>query len=64
MPKIDTLIKDMEDTILGLNGWDHLISLGMGDRIADIASSRFNHLEKRGVDLWFYAIKNNSSRHN
>ena len=56
MPKIDTLIKDMEDTILGLNGWDHLISLKMGDRIGKSATSRFKAPQKPRGYLSFSSI--------
>jgi len=56
MPKIDTLIKDMEDTILGLNGWDHLISLKMGDRIGKAATSRFRAPQKPRGYLSFSSI--------
>ena len=62
MPKIDTLIKDMEDTILGLNGWDHLISLGMGDRIAKTATSRFKAPQKPRGYLSFSSIGSPCSR--
>ena len=41
MKTIDTLVKDMEETIQGLNGWDHIVSLKMGDRIAKAATLRF-----------------------
>ena len=56
MPSIKTLIKDMEDTILGLNGWDHLISLKMGDRIAKTATSRFKAPQKPRGYLSFSSI--------
>ncbi len=56
MPSIDTLIKDMEDTILGLNGWDHLISLKMGDRIGKAATSRFRAPQKPRGYLSFSSI--------
>jgi CRISPR/Cas system-associated exonuclease Cas4 (RecB family) len=56
MPSIDTLIKDMEDTILGLKGWDHLISLGMGERIGKAATSRFRAPQKPRGYLSFSSI--------
>ena len=56
MKKIDTLIKDMEDTILGLNGWDHLLSLKMGDRIGKAATSRFKAPQKPRGYLSFSSI--------
>ena len=56
MKKIDTLIKDMEDTILGLNGWDHLLSLKMGDRIGKAATLRFKAPQKPRGYLSFSSI--------
>jgi hypothetical protein len=56
MPNIKTLIKDMEDTILGLNGWDHLLSLKMGDRIGKAATSRFKEPQKPRGYLSFSSI--------
>ena len=56
MKKIDTLIKDMEDTILGLNGWDHLLSIKMGDRIGKAATSRFKAPQKPRGYLSFSSI--------
>ena len=56
MPKIDTLIKDMEDTILGLNGWDNVISSEMGSAIAKTASMRFRKPQEPRGYLSFSAI--------
>jgi hypothetical protein len=56
MPTIDTLIKDMEDTILGLNGWDNLISLRMGDKIGKAAAMRFREPQKPRGYLSFSSI--------
>ena len=50
MKTIDTLVKDMEDTILGLKGWDHIVGLKMGDSIAKTAFQRFSEPQKpRGI---------------
>jgi len=56
MPNIKTLVKDMEDTILGLNGWDHLLSLRMGDRIGKAATLRFKAPQKPRGYLSFSSI--------
>lgn len=56
MPNIDTLIKDMEDTILGLNGWDNVISSEMGSAIAKTASMRFRKPQEPRGYLSFSAI--------
>ena len=49
MKKIDTLVKDMEDTILGLKGWDHIVGLKMGDSIAKTAfqKAKADYISKR-----------------
>lgn len=46
----------MEDTILGLNGWDHLLSLRMGDRIGKAATLRFKAPQKPRGYLSFSSI--------
>ena len=46
----------MEDTILGLKGWDHLLSLKMGDRIGKAATSRFRAPQKPRGYLSFSSI--------
>ena len=56
MKNINTLVKDMEDTIQGLNGWDHLISLKMSERIAKAATSRFRAPQKTRRYLSFSSI--------
>ena len=56
MPKIKTLIKDMEDTILGLKGWDHIVGLKMGDAIAKTAYKRFSEPQKPRSYLSFSSI--------
>ena len=38
---IDTLVKDIEDTILGLNGWDETVGNFMAKNIATLAENRF-----------------------
>lgn len=38
---IDTLVKDLEETILGLNGWDDVVGQAMAGNIASMAKSRF-----------------------
>lgn len=42
MKTIDTLVKDIEGTILGLNGWDEALGTQMGSAIAETASARFS----------------------
>lgn len=42
MKTIDTLVSDIEDTILGLNGWDETLGDLMGEAIAKVASQRFS----------------------
>tara|TARA_R110001606_G_scaffold214155_1_gene361988 strand:- start:1459 stop:2343 length:885 start_codon:yes stop_codon:yes gene_type:complete len=56
MNNIKTLVKDMEDTILGLKGWDNLVGLGMGDAIAKSANNRFSKPQKPRGYLSFSAI--------
>jgi len=56
MTKINTLIKDMEDTILGLKGWDHIVGLRMGDAIAKTAYKRFKEPQKPRSYLSFSSI--------
>jgi hypothetical protein len=56
MPTIDTLVKDMEDTILGLKGWDHIVGLRMGDAIAKTALKRFSSPQKPRKYLSFSSI--------
>ena len=56
MPTIDTLVKDMEDTILGLKGWDHIVGLKMGDSIAKTAFQRFSEPQKPRKYLSFSSI--------
>jgi len=56
MKNINTLVKDMEETIQGLNGWDHLISLQMSERIAKAATSRFRAPQKPRRYLSFSSI--------
>ena len=56
MKKIDTLVKDMEDTILGLKGWDHIVGLKMGDSIAKTAFQRFSEPQKPRKYLSFSSI--------
>jgi len=43
---IDTLVKDMEQVLYGLKGWDKAISQGIGDNIASMATSRFKEPQK------------------
>jgi hypothetical protein len=56
MANIKTLVKDMEDTILGLKGWDRIISLEMAERIGRAASSRFKEPQKPRGYLSFSSI--------
>jgi hypothetical protein len=56
MADINTLVKDMEDTILGLKGWDRMISLEMAERIGRAASSRFKEPQKPRGYLSFSSI--------
>ena len=56
MPNINTLIKDMEDTILGLKGWDNVVSSEMGSAIAKTASMRFSKPQDPRGSLSFSAI--------
>ncbi len=56
MPNINTLIKDMEDTILGLKGWDNVVSSEMGSAIAKTASMRFSKPQEPRGYLSFSAI--------
>ena len=56
MKSINTLVKDMEETIQGLKGWDHIISLRMGDKIAKAATSRFRAPQKPRRYLSFSSI--------
>lgn len=39
---IETLVKDMQETILGNNGWDSLVGEMMGKNIAEMAAKRFS----------------------
>jgi hypothetical protein len=38
----DTLVEDMENVILGLNGWDNTLSEAMANTISDMAGNRFS----------------------
>jgi len=42
MLKIENLIKDVQDTILGLKGWDNVVGEKMGDLISQTAYQRFH----------------------
>jgi hypothetical protein len=41
MKDITTLVNDIENVILGLNGWDDALGTEMGSSIASIYKSRF-----------------------
>jgi len=56
MPNIKNLIKDMEETIQGLKGWDHIVGLRMGDSIAKAALNRFGKPQKPRGYLSFSSI--------
>ena len=38
---IETLVEDMENVILGNNGWDYLLGQNMASTVATLAKSRF-----------------------
>lgn len=42
MKTLDTLIYDIEQTLMGLGGWDKAISLFFGSQLADVAYQRFS----------------------
>ena len=56
MPNIENLVKDMEETIQGLKGWDHIVGLRMGDAIAKAAYNRFGKPQKPRGYLSFSSI--------
>ena len=56
MADIKTLVKDMEDTILGLNGWDNIVGNEMGKEIAVTAAKRFSAPSKPRGYLSFSSI--------
>ena len=56
MADIKTLVKDMEDTILGLNGWDTIVGSEMGKEIAVTAAKRFSAPSKPRGYLSFSSI--------
>jgi hypothetical protein len=56
MANINTLVKDIQDTILGLKGWDNVLGLKMGHNIAKSASLRFNKPQKARGYLSFSSI--------
>lgn len=62
MANIKTLIKDMEDTILGLNGWDNLVGAEMGKEIAITAAKRFKKPQTPRGYLSFSSIGSPCSR--
>jgi hypothetical protein len=46
----DTLVEDMENVILGLNGWDNTLAETMANTISDMAGNRFSKpQEPRGT---------------
>lgn len=46
MKKIDTLIEDIEATLLGQNGWDEAVGKAMAENIAWVAKARFSKPQK------------------
>ena len=56
MANINTLVKDIQDTILGLKGWDNVLGLKMGHNIAKSAFLRFNKPQKARGYLSFSSI--------
>lgn len=56
MPDINTLVKDIEDTILGLNGWDKVVGDNMAKAIARTAEARFSKPQEPRGYLSFSSI--------
>lgn len=46
MKKIETLIHDIEQTLLGKNGWDDAVGQAMADNVSSMAKARFSKPQK------------------
>jgi len=62
MPDIKTLVKDMEETILGMKGWNEELSKAMGNNIASTAGKRFGVPQRPRSYLSFSSIGSSCKR--
>ena len=56
MKTIDTLIKDLEDILLGLGGWNEAISTEMGKAVSDTPLARFSNPQAQRGYLYLSVV--------
>ena len=56
MSKIETLVRDIERTLLGLNGWQNALGDRLGQTISKTASQRFSKPQKRRSYISFSSM--------